>query len=416
MSRNPIVRPFAGLRPVPQLAAEVAAPPYDVLDSDEARALAAGKTWSFLHISKPEIDLPAGTDVHAPEVYAKAAQNMHAFLAAGTIKRDAGPCYYVYRAEMGAHVQTGIVAAGSVDAYEANLIRRHEHTRPDKEDDRVAQILAVEGHTGPVFCFHEPHPALKRVIDTATATPPAYAVPGPGGTKHSLWVVSDPAACGAVTDAFQSLGVVYIADGHHRSAAASRVRKKLRDENKNHRGDELYNSFLIVSFPGDEVRIYDYNRVVKDLNGLTPDAFVKKLEDTFTVTPASSAAKPTQARTFGMYLGGTWYSLAFKQAPDAKLSPVARLDVSLLQDNLLTPILGIGDPRTDPRIDFIGGIRGMAELQKRVDSGKWAVAFALFATSIADLRAVADAEAVMPPKSTWVEPKLADGMVSLPLA
>jgi uncharacterized protein (DUF1015 family) len=219
-----------------------------------------------------------------------------------------------------------------------------------------------------------------------------------------------------VTDAFQSLGVIYIADGHHRSAAASRVRKTLKDENKSHRGDELYNSFLIVSFPGDEVRIYDYNRVVRDLNGLTPDAFVKKLDDTFTVTPMASAAKPTAPQTFGMYLGGKWYTVSFKQKPDANLSPVARLDVSLLQDNLLTPILGIGDPRTDPRIDFIGGIRGMAELEKRVDSGKWAVAFALFATSIADLRAVADAEAVMPPKSTWFEPKLADGMVSLPLA
>ena len=246
-NKQPIVRPFAGLRPVPQHAAEVAAPPYDVLDSDEARALAAGKKWSFLHISKPEIDLAPGIDVHAPEVYAKAAENMRGFLAAGTIKRDDKPAYYVYRAQMGDHVQTGIVAAGSVDAYEANLIRRHEHTRPDKEDDRVAQILAVEGHTGPVFCFHEPHPALKRVIDAATATPPAYAVAGPGGTKHSLWVVSDPASCGAVTDAFEALGVIYIADGHHRSAAASRVRKKLKNDNKSHKGDELYNSFLIVS-------------------------------------------------------------------------------------------------------------------------------------------------------------------------
>ena len=415
MNRTPIVRPFAGLRPAPEFAAEIAAPPYDVLDSDEARALAAGKKWSFLHISKPEIDLAPGIDVHAPEVYAKAAENMKAFIAAGVVRRDTKPAYYVYRVQMGDHVQTGIVAAGSVDAYEANLIRRHEHTRPDKEDDRVAQILAVEGHTGPVFCFHAPHADLTRLVAAATAKAPAYAVAGPGGTQHTLWVIDDAADCATIGAAFQSHGVIYIADGHHRSAAAARVRAQLRKQNPNHRGDELYNSFLIVSFPADQVRIFDYNRVVRDLNGMTPDQFLKKLDSEFTVTPASAAAKPTKAQTFGMYLAGTWYSLAFKQTPSADLSPVARLDVSLLQDHVLGPLLAIGDPRVDPRIDFVGGIRGMAELQKRVDSGRGAVAFALFATSIADLRAVADAEAVMPPKSTWFEPKLADGMVSLPL-
>jgi len=414
-NKQPIVRPFAGLRPDPKLAAEVAAPPYDVLDSDEARTLADGKKWSFLHISKPEIDLAPGIDVHAPEVYAKAAENMQAFLAAGTIRRDAKPAYYIYRVQMGDHVQTGIVAAGSVDAYEANLIRRHEHTRPDKEDDRVAQILAVDGHTGPVFCFHEPHADIKRIIDAKTKEAPAYAVAGPGGTQHALWVVDDVKECGVIGAAFEQLGVIYIADGHHRSAAAARVRKAQKEANKAHRGDEFYNSFLIVSFPGDEVRIYDYNRAVKDLNGMGAEDFLKKLEDTFTITKATGAAKPTSAQTFGMYLGGQWYSLAFKQPQGAGLTPVQKLDVSLLQDHVLAPMLGIGDPRTDPRIDFIGGIRGMAELEKRVDSGKWAVAFALFATSIADLRAVADVEAVMPPKSTWFEPKLADGMVSLPL-
>jgi uncharacterized protein (DUF1015 family) len=414
-AKQPLVRPFVGLRPVPQHAAEVAAPPYDVLDSDEARALAAGKKWSFLHISKPEIDLAPGIDVHAREVYAKAAENMKAFIAAGVVRRDDKPAYYVYRVQMGDHVQTGLVAAGSVDAYEANLIRRHEHTRPDKEDDRVAQILAVEGHTGPVFCFHAPHADLTRIVAAATATAPAYAVTGPGGTQHSLWVIDDAADCASIGAAFQADGVIYIADGHHRSAAAARVRAQLRKQNPNHTGDELYNSFLIVSFPADQVRIYDYNRVVKDLNGLTPEAFLKTLESLFTITPAASAAKPTQAQTFGLYLAGKWYSLAFKQPQGAGLTPVQRLDVSLLQDHVLGPMLGIGDPRTDPRIDFVGGIRGMAELEKRVDSGRGAVAFALFATSIADLRAVADVEAVMPPKSTWFEPKLADGMVSLPL-
>ena len=412
---QPLVRPFTGLRPTPQHAAEVAAPPYDVLDSDEARALALGKRWSFLHISKPEIDLPPGTDSHSPDVYAMAGTNMRAIIAADVIRRDEIPAYYIYRVQMGDHVQTGIVASGSVDAYEANMIRRHEHTRPDKEDDRVAQILAVEAHTGPVFCFHAPHPALARVTAAATKTVPTYSVTGPGGTVHSLWVVTDPTDIYAIGEGFAEQGVIYIADGHHRSAAAARVRAELRKANPNHTGVEHYNYFLIVSFPGDEVRIYDYNRVVRDLNGMTAEQFLARLARDFTVTPANAAAKPATARTFGMYLAGKWYALAFKQQPAADLSAVERLDVSLLSTRLLEPMLAIGDPRIDPRIDFIGGIRGMAELEKRVDSGQWAVAFALYPTSIADLKAVADAEAVMPPKSTWFEPKLADGMVSLPL-
>jgi uncharacterized protein (DUF1015 family) len=410
-----LVRPFAALRPAPQYAQEVAAPPYDVLDSDEARALAAGKRWSFLHISKPEIDLPPGTDSHSDQAYATAAANMRGMLASGVIRKDAAPAYYVYRVQMGDHVQTGIAAAGSVDAYEANLIRRHELTRPDKEDDRVRQILAVEAHTGPVFCFHAPSGLLASVIKRALEGPPAYAVTGAGGVVHTLWVVSDRAACEAVTNAFASQGVIYIADGHHRSAAAARTRAERRTANPAHTGQELYNSFLVVSFPADEVKILDYNRVVRDLNGLAPDALVKKLETDFTVAPASAAAKPDAPRRFGLYVAGKWYRLALKPERADNLSPVERLDVSLLTRHVLTPLLGIGDPRTDSRIDFIGGIRGMAELEKRVNSGGWSAAFALYPTSIEDLKAVADANQIMPPKSTWFEPKLADGLVSLPL-
>ena len=410
-----LVRPFAALRPAPQYAQEVAAPPYDVLDSDEARALAAGKRWSFLHISKPEIDLAPGTDPHSNEAYATAAQNMRGMLASGVIRKDAAPAYYVYRVQMGEHVQTGIAAAGSVDAYEANLIRRHELTRPDKEDDRVRQILAVEAHTGPVFCFHAPSGLIGAVINKAMESAPAYSVTGAGGVVHTLWVVSDHAACEAVTNAFASQGVIYIADGHHRSAAAARTRAERRKANPAHTGQEPYNSFLVMSFPADEVKILDYNRVVRDLNGLSPEALLQKLETDFTVEPTATAAKPAAPRRFGLYLAGAWYSLGLKDGRDANLSPVDRLDVSLLTRHVLTPLLGIGDPRTDARIDFVGGIRGMAELEKRVNSGAWAAAFALYPTSIEDLKAVADANQIMPPKSTWFEPKLADGLVSLPL-
>jgi uncharacterized protein (DUF1015 family) len=400
-----IVRPFAGLRPAPQFAAEVAAPPYDVLDSEEARALAAGKKWSFLHISKPEIDMAPGADPHCDEAYKVAAENMRGMLASGVVRKDSTKNYYVYRAKLDGHVQTGIAAAGSIEAYEKNIIRRHELTRPDKEDDRVRQILSVEAHTGPVFCFHQPDAALARIIKNATAGVPAYSVAGPGGSEHTLWVIDDPALCDEITAAFDRLGVIYIADGHHRSAAAARVRKQKTGAD----------DFLVVSFPADEVKILDYNRVVRDLNGLTPEAFLAKLGETFTVTKSSTPAKPTERRTFGLYVAGAWYKLAFKQAPSASLSPVERLDVSLLTSAILSPILGVGDPRVDPRIDFVGGIRGMAALEARVKSGQWACAFALFPTGIDDLRAVADANQIMPPKSTWFEPKLADGMVSLPL-
>ena len=400
-----IVRPFAGLRPAPQFAAEVAAPPYDVLDSEEARALAAGKKWSFLHISKPEIDMAPGADPHSDESYKVAAENMRGMLASGVLRKDSTPAYYVYRAKLDGHVQTGIAAAGSVAAYEKNIIRRHELTRPDKEDDRVRQILSVDAHTGPVFCFHKTEPTLARIIKETTAGTPAYSVAGPGGSEHSLWVIAEAKLCDEVTAAFDRLGVIYIADGPHRSAAAARVAKQKAGAD----------DFLVVSFPEDEVKILDYNRVIRDLNGLTPDALLAKLGETFTITKQAAPAKPTERRTFGLYVAGNWYKLAFKSTPSTNLSPVERLDVSLLASTVLQPILGIGDPRTDPRIDFIGGIRGMAALEARVKSGQWACAFALFPTGIDDLRAVADANQIMPPKSTWFEPKLADGMVSLPL-
>ncbi len=410
-----LVYPFAALRPVPDLAQEVVAPPYDVVNTEEARALAEDKPWSFLHISKPEIDLPSGTDVHSDEVYAKAQENINHMIDQGILKRDVEDYYYIYRVQMGEHVQTGIVGAGSVAAYDANLIRRHEFTRPDKETDRVRQIDAVNAQTGPVFTTHKPDDLLDEVIQRTVKGAADYHVIGEGNVEHTLWVVTEPADIDKITNGFDRLGVIYIADGHHRSAAASRVAAARNAVLNNPSGLEPHNTFLIVSFPEAEVKIYDYNRVVKDLNGFSEIEFLEKIGVAFDVVARSEAAKPTQRNTFGMYLSGKWYALTLKEPVPSGGSPVDQLDISLLTSRLLTPVLAIGDPRVDPRIDFIGGIRGMAELEKRVNSGDWAVAFALFATSMADLMSVADAEEVMPPKSTWFEPKLADGMVSLVL-
>lgn len=407
----PLLRPFPGLRPVANHAAEVAAPPYDVLSSDEARQLAEGKPWSFLHISKPEIDLPAGTDVYAPEVYAKAAENLARMVSAGVIRRDPLPCFYVYRLEMAGHVQTGIVGGGSVAAYDANRIRRHEFTRPDKEDDRVRQIDGCNAQTGPVLLAHRNTPELAAAIQATTAKAPAYRVEAVDGNTHTLWVMDDAASLSVVQAAFDAMPAVYIADGHHRSAAASRVAAARR--RRGGPADAAYESFLVVSFPIEEMKIFDYNRVVRDLNGQSPEQFLAALEADFTVTPVAGQARPAEPRTIGLYLPGQWYRLTLKKSVPA--DPVARLDVSLLTDRLLAPVLGIHDLRKDKRIDFVGGKRGLGELEKRVDSGEMAAAFALYATRMEDLIAVADAGQVMPPKSTWFEPKLADGMVSYPL-
>ena len=414
MSR-PLIQPFAALRPSPHHAADVVAPPYDVVNTSEARALAEGKPWSFLHISKPEIDLPAGTSPYDASVYAKGAENINRMIEAGVLVRDLAPAYYVYRVQMGEHIQTGIVGAGSVQAYEKNLIRRHELTRPDKETDRVKQILAVNAQTGPVFTTHEPDPDLSAVTDDVTSGAPNYSVTGEGGAVHTLWMVSDVAQITRITNGFDRLGVIYIADGHHRSAAASRVAAEREARNPNHTGHEPYNSFLVVSFPKPEVQVLDYNRVIKDLNELSAEDLISRLGDSFVVEESAHPVKPDAVRKFGMYVQSQWYSLIYKGAAPDLTNPTADLDVSVLTATVLSPILGIGDSRTDSRIDFVGGIRGMAGLEQRVDSGDWAVAFSLYPTSLDQLIAIADADKIMPPKTTWFEPKLADGMVSLML-
>ncbi len=407
-----LIRPFAGLRPVPRRAAEVIAPPYDVLSTEEARLRAKDKPWSFLHISKPEIDLPVGTDPHSPAVYTRGKESFQKMLGEGVLVRDSEPCYYVYRLVMGAHRQTGIVAAASIHAYDANRIRKHEFTRPDKEDDRVRQIEALNAQTGPVFLTYRRSPAVDAIIDQVMLGAADVDLTADDGVQHTLWVMGDPRRIDAITGLFDAMDCLYIADGHHRSAAAARVAAIRREINPRHTGNESWNFFLSVIFPDNQMQILDYNRVVKDLNGLTRDGFLQGIEKAFTVKPESVMVKPRRTGEFGLYLEGQWYRLNIKSERIPANDPVRRLDVSLLQDNLITPVLGIDDPRRDKRIDFVGGIRGLKELERRVDSGEMACAFSLYPTSIADMMAVADAGQVMPPKSTWFEPKLADGLVS----
>jgi uncharacterized protein (DUF1015 family) len=406
-----LIKPFCGLRPAPGRASEVAAPPYDVLSSDEARVRAAGKPHSFLHVSKPEIDLAPDIDLYSPPVYAKAADNLARMIESGVLARDASPCYYAYRITMktteGEHVQTGLVVSASVACYDANRIRKHEFTRPDKEDDRVRQIEATNAQTGPVLLAYPASKTADQLIAEIATGDPVADVVADHGIRHQIWVCADAAKIDAISRCFDGMEALYIADGHHRSAAASRVAAARRQEGKLQSSDY----FLAVAFPHHEMKILDYNRVVKDLNGLTADEFLKRLEEKFLVTLACSAVKPACPGEIGLYLPGRWVRLNL----DPKLfvsDPVAGLDVSLLSEHVLAPILGIADLRRDKRIDFVGGMRGLGELEKRVDSGEMAVAFAMYPTRMDQLMAVADSNQVMPPKSTWFEPKLADGLVS----
>ncbi len=405
-----LIRPFAALRPVSEHVADVIAPPYDVLNTEEARARAAGRPYSFLHISKPEIDLPPGTDPFAPEVYAKGAENLQRLIDEKILFREESPCYYVYRLIMGEHTQTGLVAVGSVKDYDSNRIRKHEFTRPDKEDDRVRQIDALNAQTGPVFLTYRHNDTVDAVVEKVAAGTAEYDLTADDGVQHTLWVVNDAQDIKTLTDTFDAMDCLYIADGHHRSAAGSRVAAMRREAG---RATTASDYFLSVIFPDNQMKILDYNRVVKDLNGLSETNFLSALEKDFSVEKSATPVSPASTLEFGMYLAGNWYRLNINpdRVPGTD-DPVGRLDVSLLQNNLISPLLGIDNPRVDKRIDFVGGIRGLAELEKRVDSGEMAVAFSLYPTVLKDLMAVADANEVMPPKSTWFEPKLADGLVS----
>jgi uncharacterized protein (DUF1015 family) len=402
-----LIRPFPALRPAKGRAAAIIAPPYDVLNTEEARALAEGKPWSFLHISKPEIDLPEGTDPYSPEVYVKAVENLQAMLKAGVLQQDAQPGYYAYRLIMGEHEQTGLVAAASVAAYDANRIRRHEFTRPDKEDDRVRQIDALNAQTGPVLLAYPDAPAADALLAQVVAGEPEADAVAESGVRHTLWAIRDAAIIAKLTGYFDALPALYIADGHHRSAAASRVAAARRSADS----EASHEYFLAVMFPHHQMRIMDYNRLIRDLHGLSEAEFLARVAERFEIEDSRECVHPARPGEFGLYLGGRWRRLTI-HSPLVPQNPVGRLDVSVLHDHLIQPILGIADARRDKRIDFVGGIRGLGELERRVDSGEMAMAFSLHPTRMEDLMAVADADEVMPPKSTWFEPKLADGMAS----
>ena len=407
-----LIKPFRALRPTPEHASDVAAPPYDVLNTEEARQRAAGRPLSFLHISKPEIDLPPDTEPYAPAVYETGAANLQQLVEDGVLIRDAEPCYYAYRLRMDDHVQTGVVCAGSVADYDTNRIRKHELTRPKKEDDRVRQIAALNAETGPVMVAYRNSDAVKAILDDVMTGAPVYDLVADDGISHTLWIVDDAATDRGTDGLVRRDGCTV----HRRRPSPLRVRLAGRSCQARGRtgstGEEAYNYFLCVAFPHDETQILDYNRVVRDLNGHTPEQLLEEIAKAFDVTSCNEPAKPDQPTQFGMYLNGRWYRLDLHADRIPANDPVASLDVSLLQDNLITPLLGIADQRTDDRIDFVGGIRGLKELERRVDSGEMQAAFALFPTGMEALMAVADAGEVMPPKSTWFEPKLADGLVS----
>ena len=408
-----VVKPFKGLRPAKALAEKVASPPYDVLSSNEARQMAKDNLYTFLHINKPEIDLPAETDHYDAAVYEKGAENLKRFIKEGILIQDSTPAFYIYRQIMGTHTQTGLVAGASVQEYDENKIKKHELTRADKEEDRVNHVHYLNAQTGPVFLTYKAQEEIDQLIDTITSRIPENDFTADDGIRHTLWVVNDAKEIQAIQDTFGKLDFLYVADGHHRSAAASRVCAMRKKENPNHTGNEEYNFFLTVIFPDNQMYIMDYNRVVKDLNGLSVEEFLAKVAETFDVQKVDGAVeKPAEKHHFVMYVNGTWYQLKAKENTFNAADPVERLDVSILMNNLLVPLLNIGDPRTDKRIDFVGGIRGLEELKRRVDSGEMQVAFGLKATSIEDLMAIADANQIMPPKSTWFEPKLRSGLVT----
>ncbi|GHU26512.1 hypothetical protein AGMMS50256_03920 [Betaproteobacteria bacterium] len=408
---HPLIHPFAALRPRPEHAAAVAAPPYDVLSSDEARARAAGKPYSFLHISKAEIDLPPEIDHYAPEVYARSAENLKKLIDGGILLRETQPCYYAYRLVMGTHTQTGLIASASVDAYDASRIRKHEFTRPDKEDDRVRQIEALSAQTGPVLLAHPDSDEAERLVAAATAGKPIADLTADDGIRHTVWRIDDDAAIARISAIVEAMPALYIADGHHRSAAASRVAAARRNASGKGTPDSA-EYFLAVIFPARQMRILDYNRVVRDLNGLTADALLKAIGERCAVTPSATPVHPERTGTFGLYLDRRWYHLAIRPELVPAQDPVRRLDVSVLTEQILGPILGITDLRRDTRIEFVGGIRGLPELERRVNSGEMAAAFAMHPTQLSELMSVADAGEIMPPKSTWFEPKLADGLAS----
>ena len=396
------LKPFAALRPKPELAAQICELPYDVMNSGEAREIAAGNPYSFLHVSKPEIDLEPGVDVYSEAVYAKGAENFRLLQEQGALVQDSQPGFYLYRQIMDGHAQVGLVAAASCAEYDGEIIKKHELTRPAKEDDRVRHIEALDSQTGPVFLTYRADAKVDAFVEQVIATEPDINFTAEDGVQHTAWNVFDAEDIAFLQAKFEAIDFLYIADGHHRSAAASRV-------NASRSGAGQSGFFLTVTFPHNQMKILAYNRAVKDLNGLDAESFLEQLETIFEITEGGAGGCGTK-NELGLYLGGTWRRLVFKTEFAKADTPMDELDVALLQNHVLHPMLAIDDPRTSDRVDFIGGIRGTAELERLVDGGDYACAFSMYPTSIEDLMAIADAGGIMPPKSTWFEPKLRDAM------
>ena len=404
----PVFKPFHGMLPTVERAAQVAAVPYDVVNSAEAAVLAQGNPYSFLHVSRPEIDMEKGIDLYRDEVYAKAKANFDKIIAEAPLTVDKEAHLYIYKLVMGEQIQTGVFGAASAVDYAENRIKKHEKTRQDKEDDRTRHVMTLKSHTGPAFFTYKDDAKIDALIAEECAKAPLFDFVAPDGIGHTLWRV-DAATSEKLSELFAAIDYFYIADGHHRSAAAARTMKESAPANPNHTGDEDYNYFLAAAFPASQLKILPYNRAVHTLNGLSEEAFMAKLSEKFTVE-ASTTKSPEKGGIFKMYLNKKWYTVTPKFDASV-LGVIERLDVSVLQDNVLAPILGIDDPRTSKAIDFIGGIRGTAELEKLVDSGDYAVAFSMYPTTVGQLIDIADAGEIMPPKSTWFEPKLRDGLV-----
>ena len=397
-----LIKPFAALRPKPELAARICELPYDVMSSEEAREIAAGNPLSFLHVSKPEIDLPNGIEVYSPQVYAKGKENFRRFISDGALRQDSKPCFYLYRQIMGAHTQVGLVAAASCEDYLKGVIKKHEFTRPDKEDDRVRHMEALDSQTGPVFLVYRSNSAIDNLTAKKTSQTPDVDFTASDKVRHTSWVISDPEEIKMIADTFAAMPGLYIADGHHRSAAAGRVFQSRKGA-----GQSAF--FLTVIFPHDQVQILPYNRVLKDLNGVTPAKLLEKLDGVFIIS-AGGTGRPSRKHELGFFIEGKWHMLNFRPHFVKTTDAIEKLDVTLLQKYVLDPIFGIEDQRTSKRINFVGGIRGSAELEKLVNSREYACAFSLYPTGIEDLMTISDTGGIMPPKSTWFEPKLRDGM------
>lgn len=410
-----IVKAFKGIRPVKELASKIAALPYDVMSSDEAREMVIGNPHSFLHVDKPEIDLEPSIDIHDPKVYEKARENLDRMITDGEYTQDGEPCLYIYRQIMNGRSQTGIVFCASIDDYMNNVIKKHEFTRADKEQDRINHVDYCDANTGPIFLTYKEDQIASEIIDAwiqnESKRKPVYNFVAEDGISHIVWVIDNEIIINELIDLFKEIDYLYIADGHHRSASAVKVGIKRRTENPNYTGDEEFNYFLAVAFPDNDLMVMDYNRVVKDLNGLTKDELIGKLQKKFTVTESTNEepVKPAKKHTFGMYVENKWYLLEAKDGIYNTEDPIDSLDVAILQNNVLTPILGIEDVRTSDRIDFIGGIRGLRELERRANKDM-KIAFSMYPTEVSDIMSVADIGEVMPPKSTWFEPKLRSGL------